>query len=74
MRTEIFDWMMALSQKEGFSRQTFSLSISYFDLVLSKKYIKVSKLQLLAVTCLWIAMKHEEEFFTSVERFSMSTD
>lgn len=73
MRTQIFDWLLAVSDTEGFCRQTYSLASCYFDLVLSRQFVEVPKLQLLAVTCLWIAMKNEEEYFTPVKRFSKAT-
>ena len=62
MRAILIDWMIEVSEVHLMHRQTFYLSVNYLDefLTLSKLPIERKNLQLLGITCLFIAAKLEE--------------
>jgi len=60
MRSILLDWMMEVSMEYFLKRETYYLSINFLDRYLSiKKNIQKIELQLIGVTCLYIAAKIE---------------
>lgn len=61
MRTILFDWLSQASAECRFYRETYHLAVDYTDRFLSAQ-INIDKLdlQLVGVTCLFIAAKYEE--------------
>lgn len=59
-RALLLDFLQCECQKFKFRRETYYLSQSYLDRYLEKKKIRISKFQLLGVTCMHLAMKMEE--------------
>ena len=61
LRNLIIKWLAAFCEQCELHRQTFYLSIDYFDRLMSNtRNIPASSLQLVAATCLLIACKFEE--------------
>jgi uncharacterized glyoxalase superfamily protein PhnB len=74
MRTQLTDWMREASDDLILRRNTLHNSISILDryLMLSSDFQR-TKLQLLGVTCLFIASKIEEVEAPIMARFSYMT-
>ncbi|KAK2830698.1 hypothetical protein Q5P01_018629 [Channa striata] len=61
MRSVLLDWLIEVSEAYTLHRQTFYLALDYFDrFMLSQKSIEKGVLQLIGITCLFIASKMEE--------------
>ncbi|XP_029023312.1 G1/S-specific cyclin-E2-like isoform X2 [Betta splendens] len=61
MRSILLDWLIEVSEAYTLHRQTFYLAQDYFDrFMLTQKNLDKSVLQLIGVTCLFIASKMEE--------------
>lgn len=75
MRAMLLDWLNEVCQAYSLSRQTYYLALDFFDRYLSTR-ADVSKkhLQLLGITCLFIAAKIEEIFPPKLDRFSFVCD
>lgn len=56
----LLDWMMHVCHDQSFSRQTLLLALNLVDMCLLKRQQAKSTLQLLGITCLFIAYKLEE--------------
>ena len=70
----LFDWIMEISNLEHFNRETYHLCVMLFDVYLSRiKTLSVSEIQLIGVTCMFIASKFEEYRNPPVEFFAQST-
>ena len=70
----LFDWIMEISNLQHFNRETYHLCVMLFDIYLSKiKSLSVSEIQLIGVTCMFIASKFEEYRNPPVEFFAQST-
>lgn len=86
MRPMLVDWMFEVGAEYCLSRETVYLAINYVDRFLSasptdlpadgtsRSVVDRKTLQLLGVTCLWIASKIEEIFPPSPEDFAVCTD
>ena len=59
-RSTLVDWLVDVAHNYEYSEDALFLSISYIDCFLSRSDIKMSELQLLGVTALFIACKYEE--------------
>ncbi|KAJ0054929.1 hypothetical protein NL108_007114, partial [Boleophthalmus pectinirostris] len=60
-RSILIDWLMEVSEAYTLHRQTFYLAQDYFDrFMLTQKNIEKNLVQLIGVTCLFIAAKMEE--------------
>uniref|UniRef100_A0A3B4AE70 Cyclin-like domain-containing protein n=1 Tax=Periophthalmus magnuspinnatus TaxID=409849 RepID=A0A3B4AE70_9GOBI len=60
-RSILIDWLMEVSEAYTLHRQTFYLAQDYFDrFMLTQKNIEKGLVQLIGVTCLFIAAKMEE--------------
>ncbi|XP_044028754.1 G1/S-specific cyclin-E2 [Siniperca chuatsi] len=61
MRSILLDWLIEVSESYTLHRQTFYLAQDYFDrFMLTQNNIEKSMLQLIGITCLFIAAKMEE--------------
>lgn len=67
MRSMCISWMVEVAAEFELSQNTLHLSVASLDRFLSKtRAVPRSQLQLIAVACLLIAAKHEEEMHPSV--------
>lgn len=62
MRAILLDWLMEVSHAYRLHRETYHLSIEYIDrfMTMTKQQIRVDRLQLIGMTCLFLAAKVEE--------------
>ncbi|XP_034057513.1 G1/S-specific cyclin-E2-like isoform X2 [Gymnodraco acuticeps] len=61
MRSILLDWLIEVSEAYTLHRQTFYLAQDYFDrFMLTQDNIEKNMLQLIGITCLFIASKMEE--------------
>nr|XP_046273434.1 G1/S-specific cyclin-E2-like isoform X2 [Scatophagus argus]XP_046273435.1 G1/S-specific cyclin-E2-like isoform X2 [Scatophagus argus] len=61
MRSILLDWLIEVSEAYTLHRQTFYLAQDYFDrFMLTQSNIEKGMLQLIGITCLFIASKMEE--------------
>lgn len=74
MRAIIISWLGEVHTKFQLSQSTLFLAVNYLDRYLAEKQIKRTKLQLLAVTCLFLACKYEEIFSPSIIDFLFIID
>lgn len=63
IRAVVVDWMKEVCQEYEYSRETFHIAVNYMDryLGLTKNFMR-KKIQLLGITCLFIASKLDEDF------------
>jgi hypothetical protein len=69
MRGILVDWMIEVADHFKLAAQTLHLSVNYVDRYLSAFPIKRESLQLVGVTCIFIASKYEENQHRHVEDF-----
>lgn len=76
MRAMLCDWMIEVCEVHTMHRQTYYLAISYLDTYLLKTKTPLDRcqLQLLGITCLFIAAKLEEIHPAKVEDLAFLTD
>ncbi|KAM0859189.1 hypothetical protein ACQ4PT_047357 [Festuca glaucescens] len=74
MRAVLTDWLVEVTEEYRLVPETLYLTVSYIDRYLSHKEISRHKLQLLGVSCLLIAAKHEEICPPQVEELCYITD
>jgi cyclin A len=69
MRGILVDWMIEVADHFKLAAQTLHLSVNYVDRYLSAFPIKRDSLQLVGITCIFIASKYEENHHRHVEDF-----
>jgi cyclin E len=75
MRAILLDWLMEVAAVYHLRRVTYYLSVDYFDRFLSiRPDIPKSLLQLVGITCLYIAAKVEEIYPPNLSEFSYVCD
>ena len=74
MRSILIDWLIDVHFKFGFTDETLFLTISIIDRYLSLSQISRSNFQLLGITALLIACKHEEIDLPKIDDFIYITD
>ena len=75
MRAILFDWMMEVCAEFTLKRETFHLSVSYVDRILSTTQgIKKDEFQLVGLTCMYIAAKVEEIYPPKTSDWARSAD
>lgn len=75
MRAILLDWLNEVSEVYKLHRETYYLAMDYLDRFLSKKMeITKAQLQLLGITCLFIAAKVEEIYPPKINEFAYVTD
>jgi hypothetical protein len=60
MRNILIDWLVDVHTSFGLQQPTLHLAYKYLDCYLSAKECNRAHLQLVGITCLWIASKYEE--------------
>ncbi|CCF55538.1 hypothetical protein KAFR_0A01000 [Kazachstania africana CBS 2517] len=74
MRSILVDWLVEVHEKFRYVPETLLLALNILDRFLSKNRVKVSKLQLLAITSLFIAAKFEEVNLPKLSNYAYITD
>ena len=74
MRTILVDWLVEVHEKFQCYAETLFLSINLMDRFLAKNKVTMNKLQLLAVTSLFIAAKFEEVNLPRLAEYAYITD
>uniref|UniRef100_A0A8P4FZG1 Cyclin E1 n=2 Tax=Dicentrarchus labrax TaxID=13489 RepID=A0A8P4FZG1_DICLA len=75
MRAILLDWLMEVSEVYKLHRETYHLAQDYFDRFMStQRNVFKSTLQLIGITCLFIAAKVEEMYPPKVHQFAYVTD
>lgn len=75
MRAILFDWLMEVCDVYKLKRVTYYLAIDYVDRYLSKvDELPKNQLQLLGITCLFIAAKVEEIYPPKLQELAYVTD
>ena len=74
MRSILVDWIIDVHFKFGFTDETLFMTISIIDRYLSICQISRTNFQLLGITALMIACKHEEIDLPKIEDFIYITD
>jgi hypothetical protein len=59
-RLVLVDWMVEVVDEFSLSQETLFLAVSLLDRFLSARCVCRAQLQLLGVTCLWVASKYDE--------------
>lgn len=75
MRSILLDWLIEVCEVYKLHRETYYLTVDYLDRYLTSK-LKISKnqLQLIGITCLFIASKVEEIYPPKLHEFAYVTD
>ena len=74
MRSILVDWLIDVHFKFGFTDETLFMTISIIDRYLSVSEITRTNFQLLGITALMIACKHEEIDLPKIDDFIYITD
>lgn len=74
MRAILVDWLVEVHQKFQLFPETLYLAINLMDRFMSLKKVSMSKLQLLAVSSLFIAAKFEEVNLPKLSNYAYITD
>ena len=74
MRSILIDWIIDVHYKFGFRDETLFMTILTIDRYISYKAIEKKKFQLLGITALLLACKHEEILLPKIEDFIYITD
>nr|XP_057934844.1 G1/S-specific cyclin-E1 [Doryrhamphus excisus]XP_057934845.1 G1/S-specific cyclin-E1 [Doryrhamphus excisus] len=75
MRAVLLDWLMEVSEVYKLHRETYHLAQDYFDrFMATQNNVFKSTLQLIGITCLFIAAKVEEMYPPKVHQFAYVTD
>ncbi|XP_063307307.1 G1/S-specific cyclin-E2 [Pelobates fuscus] len=75
MRSILMDWLIEVSEVYSLHRDTFYLAQDFFDrFMLTQNSLSKSMLQLIGVTCLFIAAKLEEIYPPKINEFAYVTD
>jgi len=76
MRAILIDWLIQVHQRFSLLQETLYLTIAILDRYLSQRFVEVKrkKLQLVGVSCMWIASKYEEMYAPEINDFVYITD
>ncbi|KAG0337683.1 G2/mitotic-specific cyclin [Podila humilis] len=74
MRAVLVDWLAEVHQKFKLLPETLFLCVNILDRFLSERGVSFLKLQLVGITCLFIASKYEEIIAPSVVNFVYMSD
>ncbi len=74
MRSILVDWIIDVHHKFGFTDETLFMTVLIIDRYATIRQISRMKLQLLGITALMIACKHEEIDLPKIEDFIYITD
>ncbi|XP_057837903.1 cyclin-A1-4 isoform X2 [Cryptomeria japonica] len=74
MRGILIDWLVEVAEEYKLVPETLYLTVAYIDRYLSSEVVSRQRLQLLGISCMLIASKHEEICPPQVEEFCYITD
>jgi len=74
MRAILVDWLIEVVEEYTLREETLYLAVNYVDRVLESVVVTRSTLQLVGITCLFIACKYEEVHPPLIEDFVYITD
>lgn len=74
MRGVLNDWLIQLHVRFRLLPETLFLCVNIIDRFLSARVVSLAKLQLVGVTCMFIAAKFEEVIAPSVQQFQIVAD
>lgn len=76
MRAILLDWLIEVCEVYKLHRETYYLAVDYLDRFLTTATMKINKthLQLIGITCLFIAAKVEEIYPPKINEFAYVTD
>ena len=74
MRSILVDWIIDIHHKFGFTDETLFMTVLIIDRYATIRQISRMKLQLLGITALMIACKHEEIDLPKIDDFIYITD
>ncbi|XP_026758628.1 G1/S-specific cyclin-E [Galleria mellonella] len=75
MRAILLDWLNEVCEVYKLHRETFHLTVDYIDRYLSNtEDVQKGRLQLIGITCLFIAAKVEEVYPPKISEFAYVTD
>ncbi|XP_076002959.1 G1/S-specific cyclin-E1 [Genypterus blacodes] len=75
MRAILLDWLMEVSEVYKLHRETYHLGQDYFDrFMATQRNVFKSTLQLIGITCLFVAAKVEEMYPPKIHQFAYVTD
>lgn len=74
MRSILIDWLIEVHNKFKLLPETLFLAVNILDRFLTLRNVSLSKLQLVGVTCLFIASKYEEVYAPSITQFVYIAD
>lgn len=74
MRGILIDWLVEVAEEYKLVPETLFLTVSYIDRYLSRNVTVRQRLQLVGISCMLIASKHEEISPPQVEEFCYITD
>lgn len=70
----LVDWLIQVQNHLKLDQQTVHMAVSMIDQFLARKTISLSKVQLLGITCIFVAAKFEERFAPTIESLLHLTD
>jgi hypothetical protein len=68
MRRILVDWLSEVAQELKLQSDTLFLSVNYIDRFLELRAVVTDDLQLLGITCMWMASKYEEVYCPTVQQ------
>ncbi|KAL6950186.1 hypothetical protein ACO0QE_000862 [Hanseniaspora vineae] len=74
MRAILVDWLVQVHESFRLFPETLYLGVQIMDRFMALKKVSLSKLQLLAITSLFIAAKYEEVVLPKLEKYTYMTD
>eukprot|EP00029_Vermamoeba_vermiformis_P005330 TRINITY_DN1822_c0_g1_i1.p1 TRINITY_DN1822_c0_g1~~TRINITY_DN1822_c0_g1_i1.p1 ORF type:complete len:365 (-),score=48.71 TRINITY_DN1822_c0_g1_i1:134-1228(-) len=74
MRAILVDWLVEVAEEYGLRPQTLFLAIDYLDRYLTLRHVARQSLQLVGITCMFIAAKYEEIYPPTLDDFVFITD
>lgn len=75
MRAILVDWLVDVHSQFQLKEETLALTLRLFDDYLSlTEEITKKNLQLIGITCLWMASKYEEIYPPKISMYSSVTD
>ncbi|KAF3833204.1 hypothetical protein F7725_026869, partial [Dissostichus mawsoni] len=75
MRAVLLDWLMEVSEVYKLHRESYHLAQDYFDrFMATQRNVFKTTLQLIGITCLFVAAKVEEMYPPKVHQFAYVTD
>lgn len=75
MRAILLDWLIEVCEVYKLHRETYYLAVDYLDRYLSaQKNVQKTHLQLIGITCLFVAAKVEEIYPPKIGEFAYVTD